>query len=104
MAALAFTQALMFDERSTPLGRKLEFGLSVYAIAGLLLYILPALLLWKVYRGLVTGLCSPLTAVGPDSGYRFQPPARRIAPIVFLVLAGVLFLFLGILAAISSRH
>lgn len=37
-ATLAFTQALLFDEHG-PLRRRLEFGFSVYAIAGLFLYI-----------------------------------------------------------------
>ena len=103
MTAYALTQSLIFDQHSIPLRRKLELALSVYSISALILFILPALLLWKVYRGLVAGLCSPLPAVGPESVRQIKPPTAVRAQLV-LVGFGTAILVLGILLALTARH
>ena len=102
-AALAFTEALIADEQSSPLRRKLELGLSVYAIAGLLSYILPLLLLWRVYRDLVASLCSPLTPVGAETIHPMQSSWNRRTP---ALLAFICLLLLGaaIVLAVSYRR
>ncbi len=94
-ASIAVTDALVIGER-VPLVEKLEFGLIVYAISAALFYALPALLLWKLYRGLLARLCSPLTTVGPGSIRGLQPPPSgcRIAVMVF-VLTGFVLVTLG---------
>ena len=104
MASIAFSQAIALGERSAPLGSKLRLALIVYAISALILYIGPALLLWRVYRHEVAWLCSSLTAVDPASVHLTVPPpsARRTA--VILIFAGLLILALGIFAAISVRR
>jgi len=104
LAAYGFTQAILFDEHRSPLRRKLEVGLSVYAIAGLLLYIFPALLLWKVYKGLLAGICSPLTAVAPDSIAHAEQSSRQLRTIAILAFAGLLILAIGVFVAVSYRQ
>jgi hypothetical protein len=103
MASLAFTQALTFDERSAPLAYKLRFGLVVYAISSVLLYIGPALLLWNVYRRVLDGLCSSLTTVDPASLQLARLPSTSYQAVAILLLTGLLLLTLGIFFAISYR-
>lgn len=103
-ACIAVTQALIIDEHAGPLRRKLEFGSIVYAISATFLYVLPALLLWKTYRGLLAGLCSSLATVGPDSIRQMQPPSsKQRTAVVLFVLMGSLLLILGVVVAISCR-
>lgn len=103
LAAYGFTQAILFDEQRSPLRRKLEVGLSVYAIAGLLLYILPAVLLWKVYKGLLAGICSPLTGVGSESISHRQQASSQLRTMAILAFAGLLILAIGVFVAVSYR-
>jgi hypothetical protein len=103
-ASIAFTQALTFDERSAPLASKLRFGLVVYAISAILLYVGPALILGSVYRGVVAGLCSPLTAVDPASLRLTHPPSKQHRNRVIVIFAATLILLLGVLAMIAYRR
>ena len=70
----------------------------------MLLYVGPALIFWNVYRVVLTGLCSPLTAVDPSSLHLAQPAPsqRRIAVIVSLGV--VLILAIVTSALISYRR
>ena len=103
-ASLAFTQALTFDDRSAPLASKLKFGLVVYAISAILLYIGPALIFWNVYRGVLSRMCSPLTAVEPGTVRLISPPFSQRRNALLVVCAGLVVLALAILAAISFRR
>jgi hypothetical protein len=87
---------VMADDTKTS-RRTLESGLIAYAISFALLYVLPALLLWKTYRGLLDGVCSSLP-VGPESirGLRRPPSNRRIA-VVLVVAAIVLALSVAVI-------
>jgi len=104
MASLAFTQALTFDDRSAPLASKLKFGLVVYAISSILLFIGPALILWGVYRGVVAGLCSPLTALDPASLRLARPPSSQHRSRLIVIFAALLILLLGVLAMVAYRR
>jgi hypothetical protein len=90
-----FTQSLLTDEHTSPLRRKLELGFTVYSISAVFLYILPALLLWKTYQGLVQRLCSLLATVGSESVRQMQPPAADPRNRTLLVLMGVSIVYLG---------
>lgn len=103
IAAIAFTQSLVFDERSAPLKRKLELGLTVYSVSALVMFILPCLLLWKIYKELLARVCSELVTVESDSVSQFEQTPRRHSAAVVLVLTGVLLLALGVIAAVSYR-
>jgi len=105
LATLAFTQALVFDERSMPLRKKLEFGFTVYSIAGLLIYVFPALLLWRVYRGLITDLCSSLPTVEPDSLRQMKRSSNNFpaAPLLVLIAISILILGIVLVFAVSRR-
>jgi hypothetical protein len=104
VASLAFTQALTFDDRYSPPASRLKFGLIAYAISSMLLYIGPALIFWNVYRGVLAGLCSPLTAVDPSSLHLAQPASnqRRVAVILILVVAIILAIVIE--ALVSYRR
>jgi len=96
VAALGFTQALVFDDRPAPLRSRLEFGLVIYAISALLLYLLPALLLWKVYKRAVTEVCSSLTAVGPESVREMRPSPTPFPAVFIMLSAGAIVLLVGV--------
>jgi hypothetical protein len=104
-ATLAFTQSLVFDERSMPLRRKIEFGFAVYSIAALFLYVFPALLLWRVYGGLIKDLCSSLATAGPDSVRQMRPSSNNFptAPLLVLIAISILILGMVLLFAVSRR-
>ena len=103
-ATIAFAQAMTFEERSAPLASKLKFGLVVYAISSAILYIGPALLFWNVYRGEVAALCSSLDNVDPASVRLPCPSSNTRRTALVLLIAGLLILALGILAATSVRR
>ena len=103
LAAYGFTQAILFDEHRSPLQRKIEVGLSVYAVAALFLYIFPALLLWKVYKGLLAGICSPLTAVDPRSISHAERSSSQRRTAAILVCVGLLMITIGVFIAVSYR-
>ena len=102
-AALAFTQALVFEEHSSPLKSKIETGLVAYSISAILLYLLPALLLWKVYKGVITGLCSSLTTVGQESVRQIKPSARLFSAVPILILIAIPILIGGLVLLLSRR-
>jgi hypothetical protein len=104
VAALGFTQALVADERSAPLRSQLEFGLVVYVISALLLYLLPALLLWKVYKGAVTEVCSSLTAVESDSVREMKPLPTPFPAVLILISAGAFVLLVGVALMLLVSH
>jgi hypothetical protein len=104
VASLAFTQALMFEERSAPLASKLKLGLIVYAICSTILYIGPLLLFWNVYRGEVAGLCSSLATVDPASTRLTSASLNTRRTLLLFIIAGMLILALGIIAAIGLRR
>jgi branched-subunit amino acid transport protein AzlD len=101
IGSLAFAQALMFDRNySAPLARQLEKFLAVYVIAVLVLYILPALALWKSYRGLIPELCASLTTVGPEQIRQMEqasPPFRRR-----LIIVAVGLMLVGLAVAVAA--
>ena len=103
-ASIACTQALTFDEHSAPLATKLKFGLVVYIISAAFLCISPALLLWNVYRKEVAALCSSLDIVDPASVRLTCPSSNQRQKALVFLMAGLLILALGILAAISFRR
>ena len=104
VAAYAFTEALILGERCSPLRRKLEVGLGVYSISALLLFIGPGLLLLKVYKDAVLGICSSLTTVGPESirGMKQSSSTRRAQ--LILVVCGAAIVFLGTMLALVVVH
>jgi hypothetical protein len=104
VAALGFTQALVADDRSAPLRSQLKFGLVVYAISALLLYLLPALLLWKVYKRAVTEVCSSLTAVGPDSVREMKPTPTPFPAMFIMLSAGAFVLLVGVALVLLVSH
>jgi len=99
-----FTQSLLSDERTSPLRTKLELGFTVYSISAVFLYILPALLLWETYRGLVERLCSVLATVGSESVRQMQPPARNLRTRALLVFMGVSILILAVVLVLAISH
>jgi len=103
-ATFMFTQSLLSDERTSPLRRKLELGFTVYAISAVFLYILPALLLWKTYRGLVERLCSVLATMGLESVCQMQPPARDLRTRALLVIMGVSILIFAVVLVLAIGH
>jgi hypothetical protein len=103
-ATYMFTQSILFDERCSPLRRKLEVGLATYAISGVFLYILPALLLWKTYRGLIERLCSSFATVGPESVRQMQARTNDFRTRALLVWIGICVLMLGVGLALIVRH
>ena len=103
VASFGFTQAMIFEERSAPLARKLKVSLIAYAISAFFLYIGPALLLWSVYRGEVTGLCSSLDTVDPASVHLISEHSRTRRTGLVVLFAALLILA-GIFAAISFRR
>jgi len=103
-ASFAFLQALTFDQRSGTLASRLRFALVVYAISATILYIGPALLLWSVYRGVVTDLCSSLPTVEPGSVSLVNPALSQRRTVVLVCVALALVLALGIFAAVSYRR
>ena len=103
-ATFMFTQSLLSDERTSPLRRKLELGFIVYSISAVFLYILPALLLWKTYRGLVEKLCSVLATVGSESVRQMQSPATDLRTRALLVFMGVSILILAVVLVLAIGH
>jgi hypothetical protein len=103
-ATFMFTQSLLSDERTSPLRRKLELGFTVYSISAVFLYLLPALLLWKTYRGLVERLCSLLVTVGSESVRQMQPPATDLRTRTLLVFMGVSVLILAVVLVLAIGH
>lgn len=103
-ATFMFTQSLLSDERTSPLRRKLELGFIVYSISAVFLYVLPALLLWKTYRGLVERLCSLLVAVGSESVRQMQSPATDLRTRALLVFMGVSILILAVVLVLAIGH
>jgi hypothetical protein len=103
-ASIALTLALVIDDRSEPLASRLRFGIVLYLICAVLLYLGPALIFWNMYRGVLARLCSSLTAVEPTV-LRLTPlPSnQRRSAIILVVLALLIFvLILGVL--ISYRR
>lgn len=103
LAACGFTQSMLFDERACSLRKKLEFGMMVYAVSAFFLLVLPALLLWKVYSGVIADVCSSLQAVGGESVAQMVQPSNQFRTRLLLVLLGTMILLAGVSIAISYR-
>jgi len=103
MASIGFAQSFTSYERPAPLAHQLKFGLVAYAITFSLFYLVPALLLWNVYRRAVDGLCSSLTTVDPASLQltRLPSSSRQIA---LLLLAALMILGLGIFLVVAVAY
>ena len=96
-------QATIFPDHPTSKGGKMEVFLVVYFISTLIFWLVPTLLLWKVYRDLVPALCSSLHEVRPESMGKLDSipnPFRRRA---LIVVAGCSVLLLGVILLLISR-
>lgn len=105
LCCYALTSALIGYHRSVPLAKQIETMVAVYVVAAFFLYILPALILWKVYRGMVTGFCSPLTVVAPEAILQMNQPSSRLRNrlVAVCVVCGLMALGVGLLVASSYR-
>jgi hypothetical protein len=102
MASLGFAEALALDHGYL-LPEKIKLVLVVYLICSALFYVGPAVILWKVYRDAVTGLCGSLTVADPASVRSVATDSGRILWLA-LFAGAVLLLAVGLFLLAGRRH
>jgi hypothetical protein len=95
----AFTESLVFSERSTTLAHKLKTGITVYSICVAIFTILPALVLSRMYKGFIRDCCSSFTPVDPEAMRQVETPYSPIRRKALIVCVSMILIGLAVLAA-----
>lgn len=101
--SLIIVMAATVDRRD-PLAFKLELALIVYTFSSFTFCWLPMLVIWRLYKSLLPGLCSSLEQVGPEAMGNLQTipnSLRRHGMIV--AFAGVLVMLAVIFMVSRAR-
>jgi hypothetical protein len=103
MASIGFTEALTFDhDYAQP--KKLKLVLIVYLICMALFSTGPALILWRAYTDVATGLCASLTVVDPASLRFVKMDTGRVWMVLVLLGGAMVLLALGLLFLMPRPH
>jgi hypothetical protein len=104
LCCLAFTQAVAFADPAEPVAHKVKVALVVYFITSLPFMIFPRWLLNKLYREMISGICSSLSEASAESMGNLQRTANRSRRIAILVLIGLALVLAGIVVAVLVGH
>jgi hypothetical protein len=103
IASYSIAEALTFNNHSGTLASRVETGAVIYFVSALILLILPALVLWYVYKGVITGICSALPTVSPESIRQMARPQSQHRTVLALLWAGIIVIGVGLLLMVRYR-
>jgi hypothetical protein len=102
LCCIAIMMAIAFSDPSVPVGHRIRVGLAVYLIVSLPFMIFPRWLLGKLYREMIPGICSSLSAATAESiegARRNLVSSRRrmllLVGLTLLMIAIVLIVLVG---------
>jgi hypothetical protein len=104
LSCLTVTMAIAFADPAQPVAHKIKVALVVYFISSLPFMIFPRWLLGRLYREMISGICSSLSEVSAESMRNLQQTANRSRQIAILVLIGLSLVLTGIIVAVLVAH
>jgi hypothetical protein len=103
MASLGFTEALTLDHGYL-LPERLKLALAIYLVCSVVFFIGPALILWRVYRDAVNGLCASLAVADPSSLHLLPRNSGHIRMTILLLGAAFILIAVGLFLLTMRRH
>jgi hypothetical protein len=104
LSSYIISQTVIFPDHPTSLAGKLQVALIAYFISLVIFFVLPFCLLRRLYTELMSGFCSPLNQVRPESIRTLEKVPSPLRRRLILLTVGMILILAGLLLAAWFVH